>query len=201
MLLQKTFTEDFLTKKKVRNRGERRKYLVEESHNPIISAEQFQQVQSELLRRSDLYKCKHRGDVYPFTGLIRCGHCGASFCRKNAPTSNHRRLIVWMCNTFNEMGKNYCSAQRIREEILFDATRRVLGLSSDIELTRENVLEAIEKIEVPTHNILRFYLKDGRIETAEWKNPSRSKSWTPEMRERARQKSLEQHRKRKGEEE
>ena len=106
-----------------------------------------------------------------------------------------------MCCTFDELGKGYCSSQRIREDILIEKTRAVLDLQEEQELTDELIAKQIKRIEVPEHNLLRYYLKDGCIETVKWENPSRSKSWTPEMRERARQKSLEQHRKRKGEEE
>ncbi len=201
MLLQKKYVEDFRTKKQRRNRGERRQYYVEESHEPIVSPELFRQVQEEIVRREKLYESKHKTEGHLFSRLIYCGDCGSTYVRKNAPTSQKRRFPVWMCCTFDELGKGYCSSQRIREDILIEKTRAVLDLQEEQELTDELIAKQIKRIEVPEHNLLRYYLKDGCIETVKWENPSRSKSWTPEMRERARQKSLEQHRKRKGEEE
>jgi len=51
-LLQKTYTVDFLTKKRVVNNGIVPQYYVENSHEAIIPREIFMQVQEELVRRS-----------------------------------------------------------------------------------------------------------------------------------------------------
>ena len=48
VLLQKTFTADFLTKKVKKNRGELAQYYVTDNHPAIIPREIFQQVQLEL---------------------------------------------------------------------------------------------------------------------------------------------------------
>ncbi len=45
-LLQKTFTEDFMTGKKSKNIGQRNKYCVKNSHPAIVSAEVFDKVLS-----------------------------------------------------------------------------------------------------------------------------------------------------------
>lgn len=54
-LLQKTYTVDFLSKKRVVNNGIVPQYYVENSHEPIIPREIFMQVQEELVRRVNLY--------------------------------------------------------------------------------------------------------------------------------------------------
>lgn len=46
-ILQKTYTIDFLTKKKVMNNGYVKKYYVRNSHEAIISKEQFYHVQEK----------------------------------------------------------------------------------------------------------------------------------------------------------
>jgi len=51
-LLQKTYTVDFLTKKRVVNNGIVPQYYVENNHEAIIPREIFMQVQEELVRRS-----------------------------------------------------------------------------------------------------------------------------------------------------
>lgn len=50
-MVQKCFTVDFLTKKKKVNEGEVPQYFVEHSHEPIITPEEFDKVQTELARR------------------------------------------------------------------------------------------------------------------------------------------------------
>lgn len=52
MLLQKTFTENCITKKVVKNRGEMAKYLITNNHPAIIDRETFRLVQSEMARRN-----------------------------------------------------------------------------------------------------------------------------------------------------
>ena len=49
--MQKTYTVDFLTKKRVKNNGIVPQYYVENSHEAIIPREVFMQVQEELIRR------------------------------------------------------------------------------------------------------------------------------------------------------
>jgi site-specific DNA recombinase len=51
-MLQKTFTEDFMSGKKSKNIGQRNKYYVKDSHPAIISAEVFGKVQEEIAKRS-----------------------------------------------------------------------------------------------------------------------------------------------------
>ena len=48
----------------------------------------------------------------------------------------------------------------------------------------------ISRIEVTGANTLRFVFVDGTIRTAMWIDRSRSESWTDEMKQAAREKSL-----------
>ena len=52
-LLQKTFTTDFLTKKKKQNEGEIPQYYVEDSHPAIVSKEVYSLVQQEFEKRKN----------------------------------------------------------------------------------------------------------------------------------------------------
>jgi len=53
-LLQKTYTVDFLTKKRVVNNGIVPQYYVENSHEAMIPCELFIQVQEKATRRVNL---------------------------------------------------------------------------------------------------------------------------------------------------
>ncbi len=55
-LLQKTYTVDFMTKKKVINNGIVPQYYVEDDHEAIIPKELFFRVQEEIMRRSSMCK-------------------------------------------------------------------------------------------------------------------------------------------------
>ena len=54
-LLQKTYTVDFLNKKRVQNNGIVPQYYVENSHEPIIPRDLYMQVQEEMVRRANLH--------------------------------------------------------------------------------------------------------------------------------------------------
>ena len=53
-LLQKTYTVDFLTKKRVKNDGIVPQYYVENNHEAIIPRDLYMQVQEEMKRRSNI---------------------------------------------------------------------------------------------------------------------------------------------------
>ena len=102
-------------------------------------------------------------------------------------------------------GKDACASQQIPEAILLEKTREVLRDSLPEKTLAEvdwdelsNLWEYIAQIVVPRRNRLIYVLTDGREVPVTWENPSRSQSWTPEMREQARQKRLEQEARKKG---
>ncbi len=69
-----------------------------------------------------------------------------------------------------------------------EVTADVLG-QSDFD---ENLLRSmISSIRVCNGNVLVFRFYNGSEVTRKWKDRSRSESWTPEMKEAARQKTLE----------
>ena len=58
---QKSYTKDFLTHKRVKNNGEVRKYIVENSHEAIVPKEIFIAVQERMADINDKWKQK-RGE-------------------------------------------------------------------------------------------------------------------------------------------
>lgn len=177
LLLQKTFRENHLTKRTVRNNGELPKYHAEGTHEAIIDLDTYNRVQEEIVRRAEIHRPKENGNRYPFTSLIVCGNCGKHYRRKQTPTG-----AVWICATFNTLGKEYCASKQIPEETL-------TAITADIPL------ENIACIRADKGNRLTFVLKDGNEIKRIWKDRSRSESWTEEMREKARQKAFERNRK------
>ena len=183
LLLQKTFTENHITKKQLPNRGEQPMYHVKGAHEPIISMETFEAAQLESDRRTEHFHARKSMENYPFTGKLVCLGCGKKYRRKTTATR-----IVWICSTFNNKGKSACpTSKQIPEEILKAVATTVLGLDE----FDEHIFNAtVERIEVGTNNALRFILRTGAPVDTTWENPSRSESWTAEKREAARQKSL-----------
>lgn len=184
LLLQKTFRENHITKKTVINHGELPKYHAEDAHDAIISIEIFHAVQTEKARRAAQFNKKPAPrTTYPFTSLLVCDICGKNYRRKTTKTG-----IVWVCGTFNTLGKSVCASKQIPEATLQQVTAEVLGVKA---FTREQLHSQVQSIRVCNGNILVFCFKDGSKVTRTWKDRSRAESWTDEMKEAARRKTLE----------
>ena len=195
MLLQKSFITDHISKKKVMNTGQLPQYHIIDNHEAIIPKPMFEAVQAEILRRSKKLKPKTTPiNIYPFTSLIRCEKCGVHYRRKHTNAGTKYEKIVWICDTFNTLGKDECDSQQIPEDILTLKTMEVLEVDSFCETTLHTF---ISEIRVPEHNRLIFIFADGHEVAVDWENPSRRESWTPEMKAAARQKALEVHQSRK----
>jgi len=97
-LLQKTYTIDFLTKKRVINHGIVPQYYVKNNHAPIISKEVFYEVQEELRRRKEEKENKKQkySSKYALTGITLCGCCGETYRRVTWSRNGHKK-IVWRC--------------------------------------------------------------------------------------------------------
>ena len=193
MILQKTYCEDFRTKRQVINHGEVRKYEVSNSHEAIISESDFLKVQEKLEKNRQNNTVTNSKSHYIFTGLLLCGLCGSAYVRRISNTGKYRHY-VWTCRRYDQLGKEICSAKPIPESILIQTAKDVLDLD---EIDNNSLRERLVHISVPCHHKLIFQYKDGMVKEVEWKHKSRSLSWTPEMRQQARERALSQRRKEK----
>jgi hypothetical protein len=95
--LQRTFTVDFLTKRKKINEGEVPAYYVEGSHPAIIEPAVFDLVQQEFERRK-AGKNRHSG-VSLFSSKIKCGCCSAWYGSKVWHSTSKYRRTIYQCNS------------------------------------------------------------------------------------------------------
>ena len=175
LLLQKYRRMDHLTKRDEPNNGELPKYHITDAHEAIISLRSFNAVQEEMKRRAEKHThpgVKHK--EYPFSGKITCAGCGKHYRRKVKETGP-----VWICTTYNTYGKTACPSKAIPESILEAITDEVGGIG------KITALQACEG------NTLVLTLTSGEQIVKRWQDRSRRQSWTPEMKEKARQKDLE----------
>jgi DNA invertase Pin-like site-specific DNA recombinase len=172
LLLQTTFRENHITKKTLPNRGELPMYHAENTHEAIVSMEDYQ---AEMARRSAKHnKTKCGPAKYPFTSMIVCGICGKGYRRKVTRTGP-----VWICSTYNVYGKASCPSKQIPEGTLEKAAAEVLGLDA---FDAKALHDKITAIRTEGNNTLVFLFKDGTQTIKRWADRSRAESWTPEMR-------------------
>lgn len=128
-LLQKTYTIDFLNKKRADNNGQVPQYYVEGSHPAIIDKEMWEAVQLEMERRRDfaleygIQKLEYATTDNPFAGRVICGFCGQVFGRKVWNSTDDRfRRIIWRCNgKYIKKGKKGCDSRHIDDGLLYQA--------------------------------------------------------------------------------
>ena len=183
LLLQTSYTPDFLTKKKARNRGELQQYYVEDNHEPIITKEQFNLTQKLKEERTIKASIIVRPNSYPFSGIIKCGICGCVYRHKKT-----KYRTYWICSNFDTNKKEACNSKQIPEPCLFKETCEVLKVESLENIT---IKDFIKEVIVKPGNVLEFHLKKGEIVTRVYKDLNRSDGWTPEMRRKVGEKNRE----------
>ena len=185
-LLQKKYRNNHLEKKLILNRGTLPMYYAEGTHNAIIEDDTFQKAQVILKCLNEQASGRKPQKRSAFTGLIHCPLCGKSYKR----VKNHGRW-GFNCSTYLSKSKQACSGKRIPEATLISESAAVLGLPA---FSEDVFTERIERIEVPEPNHLVFVFKDGHTVERVWEDHSRAESWTPEMKENARQRTIRQRR-------
>jgi DNA invertase Pin-like site-specific DNA recombinase len=192
LILQKTYQENHLTKKKIKNNGEFHQYYVEDNHEPIISRELFKQASKIRIQRASRFKTNVKRSMsrYPFTNRIRCACCGGSYQHKTTEYNS-----FWLCTTYNVQGKEYCNAsKRIPENSLYEVLNEYFGTQEFDELKFN---KKVDYMVAQSENKIELHLLDGSVDVITWKNSSRKESWTPEMREKARLAAFDMHQKRR----
>lgn len=115
VLLQKTFIEDCISKKVVKNTGQLDQVLVENCHPATISRDMHNAILAEFARRNagksptkqastgqSCYSSK-----YALTERLVCGECGTMY-RRCVWKRNGTEKIVWRCVNRLDYGTRFC---------------------------------------------------------------------------------------------
>lgn len=157
-LLQKTYTVDFLSKKKVMNKGIVPQYYVEDDHEPIIPKELFYRVQEEKARRASVHApaTKRRevgakvrySSAYALSDIMVCGECGHPY-RRQVWSKYGIKKAVWRCDSRLKNGIKVCThSPTLYETALHEAVMTAINSvveeqSEFVEAFRENVIRVI----------------------------------------------------------
>ncbi len=154
LLLQKTVTVDYLTKKRVNNDNLEPMYKIDNNHEPIISKEMFDLVQMERKRRFEITRGRNEdrrkySNKYGFSGKLYCEKCGKTLKRRHWNVGTKSEKIVWQCNSYIRGVKN-CSAKAVDDLTL---KRAFIQLYNDMVVDKgfffkvflENINKVISK--------------------------------------------------------
>lgn len=168
-LLQKTFTTDFLTKKRIKNNGTVPKYYVENNHEGIIPRDLYMLVQEELVRRRVVHTCpngKKRSYScnHCFAQIVFCGECGEMYRRIHW---NNRgvKSIVWRCISRLEGTEHACRSRTVNElllqEITMKAINQTLGNNENLLKTlQENIAATVKQSDCASADGIDKQLED-----------------------------------------
>ena len=142
-LLQKCFTKDFLTHKRVVNNGEVPQYYVEGHHEGIVTSDQYEQVQAEILKRKGMQKYSGVGC---FSSIIKCAECGSWYGAKVWHSTDKYRRVIYRCNNKYADGCK-CKTPHITEdelkELFIKAANELFSERKEILANTKDMMEMV----------------------------------------------------------
>ena len=148
-LLQKTFVEDCISKKVVKNTGQREQVLVENCHPAIITRDQHKAVLAELARRSAITSPSSKqastgmacySSKYALTERLVCGECGTLY-RRCVWKRNGTEKVVWRCVSRLDYGTKYCHNSPTMEETALQTA--ILGVLNSVMSGKHTLIRLI----------------------------------------------------------
>ena len=148
-LQQKTFVQDCINKKVVKNTGQLPMYLVENNHPAIVARERFRAVQAEQARRasakSPSVKNSPTGRTsyaskYALSERLVCGECGTLY-RRCTWSRNGQKKVVWRCVSRLDYGTKYCHESPTMEE--GELQQAIMAAINSIMDPKENFVQQI----------------------------------------------------------
>ena len=165
VLLQKTFIQDCISKKVIKNTGQLPQTLVRNHHEGIVDRATYDAVQAEFARRnagkSPSKKNASTGlssyaSKYALSERLVCGECGTLY-RRCTWNIRGKKKIVWRCVSRLDYGKKYCHTSPTLEEGILQKNILVAlnSLMSDKDRLIQNIAEAmeVEQASIPKESI------------------------------------------------
>lgn len=175
-LLQKTYTTETFPKKTMTNRGEKNKYYLKNSHEPIINMDIFELANS-IIEENNVRKSYKPRKVTMFGKIMYCKECGCKYhktyikgethwrCRK-IPKTEHQKVsniydldLKKQCiNIYNHLAKNY-------KEILLENNEMCQEDADSIEKAEirieqvQNEIKTLNRLKIKKYIEIELYLE------------------------------------------
>ena len=156
--MQKTFQQDVINRKVIKNTGQLPMYLIENHHEGIVSREKYNAVQAEMARRKAAKSPSKRASTglaaytsrYALSDRLVCGECGTLY-RRCTWTRPDGKRVVWRCVSRLDYGKKYCHSSPTLDEVplqqaIIAALNTVLP---DLDGRIRQITEALEAEVIP----------------------------------------------------
>lgn len=112
-------------------------FIVEDTHEPIIDKELFQKAQDLMAR--DTRTAPQSGQLYTFSGFLRCADCGKAMVRRTSKNN-----VYYACRTNQTLGS--CSRHSMRndklEKIVLETIQKQIALIDNMAELIDTINEA-----------------------------------------------------------
>lgn len=110
--------------------------IVENTHEPIVSKENFEIVQKMLATRR--HNLNMTDNMSKYTGLFFCKECGRAMNKfLSKPKKDGSRYITFKCGSYSQFGKDICTIHSIKEsdldELVLTEIKRNIKIALDNE--------------------------------------------------------------------
>lgn len=112
---------------------------IENTHEAIISKHLFDEVQRVL--QMDTRVTPDNETIYPLSGLLYCGDCGAAMTHKIVPY-NGKKYAYYVCND-NKMNRNWCSSHSFAAKKLEASVLATLQAHIKLVLDMKKAMDGI----------------------------------------------------------
>ena len=113
--------------------------IVNNAHEPLISEETFEEVQSQLSRRTKVIATRGKSKATALKGLVKCAQCGSGL---HIQVKDNGKNLIKSCWYKNPLGEK-CSNRGIRESIVVEKLlEQIKGYRDEIALALENGQES-----------------------------------------------------------
>ncbi len=125
MVQGKTYSYNHKTKKRMPLPREKWD-IVENTHEAIISKEDFNKVQMLLDKKVKPKNSRVNIKASVFSGYLICSDCGEKMVRSTSK-SNGKEYHKFICSTYKKYGTNACSCHLIQEDVLTEIVKEALN--------------------------------------------------------------------------
>lgn len=147
----KTRRLDYRSKKKM-NVPMRDWVIVDNTHEAIIPAEQFELVQRIL--ETETRRPNDAETVALFAGFLYCGDCGSRLVRRSASYKG-KRYIYYQCSS-SKQNKGSCTSHNLRDEKLYNIVRNALQMQIQIVMEEAEFVESIRQAQQEPYRVRRI---------------------------------------------
>lgn len=126
---------------------------VEATHEAIVPPDLFARAQSLFAR--DTRAAPGKGEVYLFSGFLRCADCGRAMNRKQI-SQPYGTYHYYICSTFKKMAGGACTKHTIRSDRLEQAVLETLRCQIALAVEMDELIAAINRNGVQQRPVKRL---------------------------------------------